>query len=350
MKRKQFIKGSVVLTLFCAGAVSVVLLFVGGCIVIDGDGNWDNRARFERTVELQHPMRSGTTLVVSTASGSIEAIGQETDQAAVTAKICVRAATEQEAQELAEQVEIRFLEAGEWLEIRADEPSLLSRRSISISYNILMPRQAGIECESASGSLKVQDLTGNVRASTASGSVEAARIQGAVHLHSASGSVHGDNFSGGDVELDTGSGGVRLSDASQVGTCWARSGSGPVRVEHVQAHRIHMDSGSGGVTGKDINCSRLNAGSGSGNVSAVFAPSAPDNVVADFGSGSGNVHVILPPGFAGRVDLSVDSGSVHIDRPMTVRGNMGKRHIKGTIGEGTGSLTAHIGNGSIDVR
>jgi DUF4097 and DUF4098 domain-containing protein YvlB len=295
-------------------------------------------------------MRSGTTLVVSTASGSIEAVGQETDQAAVTAKIVVRAATEEKAQELAKQVEIRFQETGERLEIKADQPSLLSRQSISISYSIRMPQQAGIECESASGSLKVQDLTGNVRARTASGSVEAARIRGSVHLHSASGSVHGNNFSGGDVELDTASGSVRLSDASQVGTCRAHSSSGSVRVEHVQAVSIHMDSTSGGVTGQDINCSRLNADSQSGSVSAAFAPSAPDNVVADLSNSSGSVQVILPRGFAGRVDLSVGSGSLHMDRPVTVRGNMDKRHITGTIGEGAGSLTAHTSSGSIDVR
>ncbi len=328
-----------------AVAVGVSLLSVGGCIVIDS-----NRARFERTVELQHPMRSGTTLVVSTASGSIEAVGQETDQAAVTAKISVRAATEEEAQELARQVEIRFQEAGERLEIKADQPKLLSRQSISISYSIRMPQQAGIECESASGSLKVQDLTGNVRARTASGSVEAARICGAVHLHSASGSVQGNHFSGGDVELDTASGSVRLSDASQVGTCRAHSSSGSVRVEHVQADSIVIDSSSGGVTGEDINCSRLNATSQSGSVSTAFSPSAPDNVVAELSNSSGSVHVLLPRNFAGRVNLSVGSGSVHVDRPVTVRGNVDKRHITGTIGEGTGSLTAHTSSGSIDVQ
>jgi DUF4097 and DUF4098 domain-containing protein YvlB len=111
-----------------------------------------------------------------------------------------------------------------------------------------------------------------------------------------------------------------------------------------------MDSGSGGVTGEDLDCAKLNAGSGSGHVTAAFSPSAPDNVVADVGSGSGGIKVVLPSGFAGRVDLSTGSGSVHIDRPVTVRGDLGKRHIVGTIGEGTGSLAAHTGSGSIDVR
>lgn len=94
----------------------------------------------------------------------------------------------------------------------------------------------------------------------------------------------------------------------------------------------------------------MKAGSGSGHVSVAFASSAPKNVVADVGTGSGGINVVLPPGFAGRVDLSVASGSVHIDQPVTVQGDIGRRHIRGTIGDGTGSLTAHTGSGSISVR
>ena len=333
--------------------ITLVLLSVAGCVIVnDGEwdgGPWSHRARFERTVELQHPMPAGSTLVVSTASGSIETSGQDTDQAAVVATIRARAATEEEAQELAEKVEIRFQESGNRLEIKADRPTL-HHNQISISYVITVPRQASIDCESASGSLKLKDLTGNVNARTASGSVEAARIKGAARLRSASGSVHCDNVSGGDVDLDTASGGVRLSDASEVGDCRAHSSSGPVHLQHVQAESIRMDSGSGGVTGEDLNCARLKAGSGSGHVSAAFSPSTPSNVIADLGTGSGSIKVTLPPGFAGRVDLSVGSGSVHIDQPVTVRGDIGKRHITGTIGEGSGSLTAHTGSGSIDVR
>jgi len=334
-------------------AALALVLSAAGCIIVhNGDwdgGPWSQRARFERTVELRQPMPAGTTLVVSTPSGSIDVTGQDTDQAAVVAKIQARAATEQEAQELAEQVEIRFQESGNRLEIKADRPTL-RRSRISISYVITVPRQANLDCDSASGSLKLKDLTGNVNARTASGSVEATRIKGAARLHSSSGPVHGDNVSGGDVDLDTASGGVRLSNASQVGTCRAHSSSGPVHVQHVQAQSIRMDSSSGGVTGEDLNCTRLNAGSGSGHVAVAFSPSAPNNVVADLGTGSGSVHVTLPPGFAGRVDLSVGSGSVRINQPVTVRGEIGKRHITGTIGEGTGSLTAHSGSGSIDVR
>jgi len=333
-----------------AAALAFVLLSVAGCIVIDGEG-WSGRAKSERTVELQHPMASGSSLAVSTASGSIDVTGQDTDHVQVVATIQARAATEQEAQELADQVEIRFQESGDKLVVKADRPDNLHwNRSISISYVITVPRQTQVDCDSASGSLKLRDLTGNVNAHTASGSVEGAQIKGFVRLRSSSGSVHCENVSGGDVDLDTASGGVRLSDASDIGTCRAHSSSGSVRVQNVQADAIRMDSGSGGVTAEDVKCSHLNARSGSGQVSVAFAPSTPDNVAVDLGTGSGGISITMPPAFAGRVDLSVASGSVHIDQPVTVQGDIGKRHITGTIGTGTGSLRAHTGSGSIHVR
>ena len=333
-----------------AAVLAFVLLSVAGCIVIDGDG-WSGQAKSERTVELQHPMQSGSTLAVSTASGSIDVTGADTDQVQVTATIQARAGTEQEAQELAEQVEIRFQESGDKLVVKADRPNNLHwNRSISISYVITVPRQTHVDCDSASGSLKLRDLTGNVNARTASGSVEGAQIKGFVRLRSSSGSIRCENVGNGDVDLDTASGGVRLSDASDVGTCRAHSSSGSVRLQHVGADVIRMDSGSGGVTAEDVTCSHLNARSGSGHVSVAFAPSAPNNVVVDLGTGSGGINVRMPSAFAGRVDLSVASGSIHIDQPITVRGDIGKRRISGTIGEGAGSLSAHTGSGSIDVR
>jgi DUF4097 and DUF4098 domain-containing protein YvlB len=331
-------------------ALFAAVLSIGGCIVIDGRGWGDSHARFERTVELQHPMPPGSTLVVSTASGSIDVTGQDTDQGRVVATIQARASTEEEAQELAEQVQIRFQEDGNRLEIKADKPSLNWNRSISISYIITVPRQTHMNCESSSGSLKLRDLIGNVDAHTSSGSAEAARIKGAVRLRSSSGSVHCDTVSGGDVDLDTSSGSVHLSNASELGTCRTHSSSGSVRLQHVQTGSLRMDATSGSATGDDINCTQLKAGSSSGHVSVTFSPSAPGNVTVDLGASSGSINVTLPPTFAGRVDLSANSGSVHIDQPVTIQGDINKRHIIGALGQGTGTLSAHTSSGSINVR
>lgn len=346
-------------------ALAVLLLSVGGCSI---DGLYP-QIKFERTVELQHAMQPGTTLAVSTASGSIDVAGQETDHAQVVATIVARAGSEEEAQELAEAVEIGFEETAERLEIKADRPQTDGNRSISISYEITLPRQSHVECNSASGSIGVTDLNGNVKAHAASGSVKAARVEGSVRLDSSSGSVRCEQVEGGDVRLASASGSVRLLKASNAGVCDLHSSSGSARASDVQADSIKVGSASGSVTLADaqaeaidlhassgpvkaesITCSRLTAESVSGSVSVVFSPSAPSDLVAEVGATSGSVTVVVPPGFAGQVDLSASSGSVNVDLPVTVQGRIDKRHVKGTIGEGSGRLTAHTASGSIRVK
>lgn len=346
---------------------TAVLLSAGGCIV--HSDSWWPQAKAERTVELEQALEGGATLALGTASGSIAITGQDVDTVHAVATITARAASEEEAQELAEQVSIRFERAGDRLQIEADRPPQRNKQSISISYQIVAPRQIHVQCNSASGSLTLTDLTGNLDAHTASGSVGATHIEGTARLRSASGSVRCEEIRNGDVHLGTASGNVRLSNATQIGTCDLNTASGSVVGGNVEAEAITMRSASGNVTltdahaqmadlhsssgrvtVEDIHCERLKAESVSGSVSAAFLPSTPENLVAEMRSGSGSINIVVPPNFAGRVDLSVGSGSIHTDLPLTIQGKMSKKHIQGTIGEGTGSLSARTTSGSIRIR
>jgi DUF4097 and DUF4098 domain-containing protein YvlB len=323
-------------------------LFAGGCNV--QFGNWSG-AHYERTVELRHPMADGSTLSVATASGAIDVEGQERNEALVVATIRGQAPTEDEARELAEATEIRFESAGDRVTIKADTPRAGGNRSVSISYDIVVPRRTGIECGSASGSIEVKNLQGSVRATTASGSVSCATVRG------------------GNVHLSTASGSVRLSDASELGDCELHSSSGRACAEQVQAERIRIGSTSGSVElrdarageiemrgtsgsvdGSQIDCSRLTAESASGHARVEFSPSAPADVTASVSSISGNASVTTPPGFAGRVEMSTTSGSLHCDLPLTVQGRIGSRNLSGTIGQGIGSLTLRTTSGSVHIR
>jgi len=344
-----------------AGALATM----GGCVV---DG-WGPQFKFERTVELQQVLAPGTTLAVETASGSIDATGGPTDRAQVVATITARAGSEEAAQELAEKVEIHFQEAAGKVVLKAEKPALVSPQSLSISYRMDVPRATNLECHSASGSIAVRDLDGKVNAHTASGSVEAVRIKGSVRLASSSGSAHAEQVEGGDVRLDSASGSVRLANASGLGSCALHtasgsaaarevkagsiklsSASGPVTLTDAQAQSIDLHSSSGGVKAEALHCSRLKAESVSGGVSVAWVPTAPPNVVAELGSGSGSINAALPQGFAGQVDLSTASGAIHIDQPVTVQGTLGRRRVTGTIGEGSGRLSAHTASGSIHVH
>jgi DUF4097 and DUF4098 domain-containing protein YvlB len=326
-----------------------MLLFVGACHV-NFTGCYP-KAEYERTVELDHPLESGSTLAVATASGSIDIAGRETEQCDVIATIRARAASEEEAQELAEQVTIRFEQTAEKLEIKADRPRQLRNKSLSISYNVTTPHQTHIQCNSASGSVELSDLVGNVDGSTASGS------------------VRGTGISGGNVTLHSASGGVYLSNGADLGVCDLRTASGGVKAEQVKAESISMHTASGSVRLADaqvptatlvtssgsvraehIDCAQVSAKSSSGSVSVEFSPSAPGNVTAELRCTSGRVTLVTPPEFAGRMDLSTTSGSIHSDLPISVQGRIDKKHISGTVGEGTGNVSIHTSSGSIHVR
>lgn len=349
-------------------AIPVVLMvFVGACQM--PFGGCYPQALFERTTELQHALEPGSTLAVSTASGSIDVAGRQTDQCHAIATIRARAATEEEARELAEQVTIRFESTPEGLEIKADRPERLRNKSVSISYEVTVPHQTNIRCSSASGSLDLRDLTGDVKAHAASGSVKAARITGSVNLDSASGSIRAEAISSGDAHLNSASGSVRLSQGSNLDTCNIGAASGSVTAEDVDADSITMhaasgsirladanagtvdlDTGSGSIRAENLNCSSLKAKSPSGGISIAFAAAASKDLQADIHASSGSVRLNMPPDFAGQVDLSAGSGSVHIDLPVTVKGKISKRHITGSVGQGAGRLSVHTSSGSIRVR
>lgn len=325
-----------------------VALSLGACHIEMGD--W-SRAHYDRTVELQQPMADGGTLAVSTASGHIHVGGQAVSEARVVATIRGQAPTEDEAREIAEATEIRFEPAGDRVAIKADTPKLGHTRSVSIRYDIVVPTRTSVECGSASGAIEVAGLEGSVRANTASGSVTC------------------ENIRDGSVTLSTASGGVRLSDASELGSCEVHSTSGRAMAERVRAEQIRIGSVSGSVElvdaraqsieirgtsgrvlGKELDCSRLTSESASGSVTVEFSASAPADVTADVRSISGGVNVVAPRGFAGRVEMSTTSGSVQSDLPITVQGRMNTRHLSGSIGQGNGSLTLRTTSGSVHVR
>lgn len=331
-----------------AFVLTALLFGVGACNI--QMGNW-SQAHYERQVDLQHAMADGGVLTVSTASGSIDVDGQAVSEARIVATIRGQAPTEEEARQLAEETEIRIETSGDRVAIKADTPRQGNGRSVSVSYDIVVPTRTSVECESASGGIEVIGLEGSVRG------------------HTASGSVASENLRNGSVNLDSSSGSVRLSNASGITSCEMHTSSGRAAAERVQAESIRIGSTSGSVElhdasaqsidmrgtsgrveGRDLNCSRLNAESASGGVSIEFSPTAPADVNATIGSISGGVSVVAPRGFSGRIEMSTTSGSVQSDLPVTVQGKMSTKHLSGSVGSGSGSLTLRTTSGSVHVR
>lgn len=303
MRRNSLVKLMVGLPLWC-------LICVGGQICVSGC-SIGPRALHEKLVELQHPLATGNTVDVKTSSGSIKIEGIDTNECYVKAKISVRAKTEVRAAEIAEQIEIGITRTGSGLEIRADKPKL-PHISISISYDITVPNRTSVVCHSSSGSVKVINIEGNVNA------------------RSSSGSVRCENLLGDTATLDTSSGSVHLNEA-KLNTC-----------------RLHTSSGS--IHGHQIDCSDIKANVSSGSITIVCVQTASPELKADLQTSSGSVNLTIPQNYEGQVSLSTSSGSIHTDLPVIVQGKVSKKHLVGTVGQGSGTIRLKSSSGSVRLK
>lgn len=199
----------------------------------------------------------------------------------------------------------------------------LSKR-VSISYEIVVPANteviadtgsgsitireiaAPVNADTGSGSIKLENIGGPVRADTGSGSIRADGVAGAFHADTGSGSVYLVQTAPGDVSVDTGSGSSELLGI--VGALHADSGSGRIVVQGRQEGRWKLDTGSGSV--------RINL---------------PDDAAFD-------------------LDARSNSGGITIDHPMTTRGKMSKKHVRGEVRGGGHLLEIDTGSGSIRVE
>ena len=379
-----------------------MLVIISGCDI--QIGGWC-QAKYERTVQQQAPISPGSKLYVETSSGSIIITGGDVNECSVIAEICGRAPTEEEAQLLAEQVTIELETVGDTLTVKAEKPPSRNNRSVSISYDITVPKQTNIECASSYGAIEITNIEGQTSGKTSSGSIEAKNIEGPTNLDTSYGSVNCRNITGnnitvksssgsitaeiikgptqlttsygyitctdmsnGDLKLKTSSGKIRLSNAS-FGDCDAHtsygsivsndlngkliklnSGSGSINVTDSSADTTNLFTSYGRITCRQITTNEITAKSGSGDLDITCSDATPDEIVADLVTSYGSIDFTAPQNFTGQVDMSTSYGSIRTNRPITISGQISKKKLQGTIGEGTGKLHMQTSSGSINLQ
>ena len=152
---------------------------------------------------------------------------------------------------------------------------------------IVVPEGIEIEFEAATGTLKVEGLSGELDASSGTGDMIISDFKGELDVNSGTGDVFLSG-SDGDFKLNSGTGDVAVKDAS--GSFDANSGTGDVEIDKARGD--------------------FEANSGTGNVEASNLE------VEDFGefsSGTGNADVDLPEGNEYELEVSSGTGKATLD-------------------------------------
>jgi hypothetical protein len=297
--------------LLCLLIAAVGCFCAGGCILT---------AKYERVVQLSEPLPTGGFFEAQTHNGYITITGTDVPECNLTATIIARADTEENAQKLAEAVEVKLItsrldspssarRAGNKLTAKIEKPVLAPDECVCVSLDVTVPNQTSIDLTTHNGTLKIENLTGQLNGTTHNGEVTAEKISGTTTLKTHNGKIACKEVAG-NTQLETHNGSVVCEEAS-----------GDIKL------RTH-----------------------NGNAKAFYAATAPPVCNVSIVTHNGGVSITTPPNFSAKVEASTHNGSIDTDLPMTVTGNVTKGKFTGTIGTGQGELYLETHNGSIKIK
>lgn len=209
---------------------------------------------------------------------------------------------------------------------------------------VLVPPGRDLEVHLAVGAVSVRNVDGNLSLSTASGDIQTQNTKGTLSIGTGSGDITSTGHDG-TFNAETGSGEVTASTLAGALT-EIETGSGNVTLSGINVNRLHVEAGSGDVRISEAKAPDADVETGSGNISVT--------VVAGFQSltveaGSGDVEVLAPSTIGATVDISTGSGGIETEFPLQVTRKTSDG-LRGTIGDGKGTLTVETGSGDVILR
>ena len=266
----------------------LVLLSAGCCINL---GGCFMQAKYERTMQLSAPLSPGSAFEAQTHNGSITIKGADVTECSMTATIVARASTDEEAQELAEQVNVTLAPSGNRLVTKIDRPTQLVNKSVSVSLDIVVPNKTDLGLVSHNGAIEISDIIGRIEATSHNGKVTGDKITGTAAFETHNGAIICDEISG-NIKLTSHNGGIKA---------------------------FYIDT----------------------------APAVCDISIVTY---NGSIELKTPSNLSAKIDVSTHNGSINTDLPITVSGKISKSKLTGTIGAGEGQLHLETHNGSIRIR
>jgi len=249
------------------------------------------KEKYERVVNLTDAIQAGGSFEAQTHNGHINVTGADVIQCNLIATITARADTVENAQKLAEAVEIKLINSGNKLTAKIEKPELAPDEYICVDLDVTIPNKTSIDLTSHNGALKIENLIGQVSSTTHNGTITCKKVTGNTQIQTHNGSIVCEEVSG-DIKLQT--------------------------------HN--------------------------GNATASYSAAAPSVCNASLITHNGSVSLTTPPNLSAKVEVSTHNGTIDTALPMTVTGNITKRNLTGTIGKGEGSLYLETHNGSIKIK
>lgn len=259
---------------------------------------------------------------VRTSGGSIELIGESTDEVRVEMYVRKRGRVLDRSETDLDDWEIRIEKEGNTVyAIAKREGRSWGNNNLSISFKVFAPTKSMSDLRTSGGSISLENLIGNQTAKTSGGSIEAEQI-------------------GGNVSLKTSGGSITLYDIE--GYAEVNTSGGRIRGEKITGG-IDAKTSGGSITLEAI----------SGNVEAKTSGGSIDAEVLspydfiELRTSGGSITVTVPKDLG--YDLDLGGNRVRADL-HNFQGEMDKNDMEGTMNGGGTKLSAKTSGGSVNLR
>lgn len=290
-------------------------------------------AGIERAIEKRFTVNGPGTLKLET-QGGIRVVPGNNGTVQITAKQKIRAATDKEADELLERLELTMEQEGNDIVIvskykRRTESFLTfgSWPPVHVDFVVTVPQNFSADLRTSGGGIKVGDIDGTVNARTSGGGITLGKIGGPVSARTSGGGISLEE-SRAEVTLNTSGGSITAGRVA--GPADLRTSGGGIKIESVE-HAVRAHTSGGSIRAR------------------IAGPLKEDSSLSTSGGG---VRVTMDRTAAFQLDASTSGGSVNTDGLTLALESSSKhrRHLSGAVNGGGPRLRLRSSGGGIVVR
>ena len=208
---------------------------------------------YEEIRDLRLDARGIGALQIESGAGSLEVEGiSGADEIVVKAIILVPGKSDEKAQKIiADNLVLVLEKRGDSAILKGyfDGNNWSWGDSASVRLEVHVPNNLSLDVEDSSGSIVINDVSGDIQIDDSSGSIKMGNVGGSVDIEDGSGSISVSGV-GDDISIEDGSGSITVHDVQ--GSVFVDDGSGSVNVEGVAKDLIIKDNGSGSINYSDV--------------------------------------------------------------------------------------------------
>lgn len=296
-------------------------------------------------------------LIIRNTSGIIQIEGASVDRITIDATKHVRATDQEEAEKVADHIEIRVEKNGRRISIETrylrmkNAPGTFFEKLLgtgpdsfgSVDYKLIVPTNCEVEVENISGDIRISRLDKDVHISGSSGNIEVTELNGRLDIETISGRVELSDIIG---DIDIAGTSADILFGSLKGAIDIRTTSGKVTGQYLSGSlTVSLTSGDTDISNLygDV---RIKSQTGDIKIQQeegsleLFSRTGEVEVQTELDStrdfyvetASGRISFNVPETASGTVKLETVSGSINTELPLSIR-QFTKSKLVGDFGE-----------------